>query len=305
MEYAEIINKNHLVELLTRNPQLLEDGLRPLDTEIITWGNDYIDLVALDANNRLVVLGVSDEEQSSIKPKGKNILKQALFSWYWVNDLRYDFIYATEQKFGVKPQMVPPRLVVIAPSFPEPLLQLASYLAKRIALQLFTYDKKNFALKGSPFQPAPFAQDLPADERLIKELDAYYADKLEQHLVGDAKTKEKMLEPRAYIPNNFDNQLKRLKNDLKTPFSKLVGGIKDLKQDLQSYWKKDRAVFKNVYGDTVCEITFPQEGDFYITSGVNLPESIDQGQQFTPDNVETALASIRQIALSLKKFRAS
>lgn len=115
MEHTTVINKNHLVELLTRNPQLLENGLRPLDTEIITWGNDYIDLVALDANNRLVVLGVSDEEQSSIKPKGKNILKQALFYWHWVSDLRYDFIYATEQKFGVKPQMVPPRLVVIAP----------------------------------------------------------------------------------------------------------------------------------------------------------------------------------------------
>src|SRR3989304_6335038 len=125
-----IANKGHLKEILARNPELLEKGLKLIDTDIEISAGDQADMLAVDKEKRLVVMAFSAEPQSLRTNKGIHLLKEAFHNWNWLMYFKDALFEGSKKKTGIKPAVVPPRLAVIAPSFTKGLISSAKMAAR-------------------------------------------------------------------------------------------------------------------------------------------------------------------------------
>src|SRR3972149_220220 len=139
----EITNKERIKEVVARNPELLERGLKIVDTDVEIFAGDYVDMIAVDEKKRLIILSFADELQTLRSNNRTHILKEAFHAWNWFTFFKEGLLEGTEKKTGVRPVEIPPRLAVVAPSYSQGLINLAKQAARAlIDLRLYTYNEK-------------------------------------------------------------------------------------------------------------------------------------------------------------------
>lgn len=310
IEGENIINEAHLQELIIRNPHLLEKNLQIIDSRIKSPDGYNLNILALDAENRVVLIQLKMRKQSLRVPGGEHIFKEALHLWNWVTDYRDEFFEGIELLASIKPVLVVPRLIIITPGFTSSLLNLASYIIKnkRIDLDLYAFDPENFKAKDKFLKPtSPGNRKLsPIHQR--ENLEDFLVDKLmEQRLLVIALRRE-IPDYKVYDPKRLEDRVNTLKDDLKTTFQKLIKEIGTLGGDgeLREEFRKNQLIFRNIYGDAICEITFGPGGVYSLTCGETIPQPLRKEikkELFTPEQKEKALKAITKTIKAINQYR--
>lgn len=128
MKYQQIdISYTQLKDLIRRKPELLEDGLKYIPHQIYTSGG-LLDLLLIDQSRALVIVEPTDVEDDEILIRGIDFYEIA-------NRNLSGFLHAYQDlniDCGQKP-----RLVLIAPSFSQSLIQRIKWV--KIPISLFSY----------------------------------------------------------------------------------------------------------------------------------------------------------------------
>ena len=120
------IQEKVLEELLYKNPNYLEEGLRAIGRQFPT-DSGPVDLICVDEDGILVVVELKNEEDDYQ-------LLQALRYYDYVVEHIYELIRHFE-KSGIIISDKDPRLMLVAPSFSETLKRAAKYLGIEIDLK--------------------------------------------------------------------------------------------------------------------------------------------------------------------------
>lgn len=124
------INTETLIESLSYSLSSVEYGLQFVDSGIFVINGAIIDILAVDKDRRLVLMCTSN------RPANNQMLVKAVVAWEWVGDYRADFAYGIRTAAGLEIDNVPPRLLLLAPSFSKPMVQMANYCQERIDIEL-------------------------------------------------------------------------------------------------------------------------------------------------------------------------
>src|SRR3972149_7094953 len=128
----EITNKERIKEVVARNPELLERGLKLVDTDLEIFAGDHADALMVDGQKRLLIMAFSAQPQSLRTNNGAHILKEIFHWWNWFMGFKEGLLEQTEKKVGIRPAWIPPRLVVFAPLFSPGLINLAKQAARAL-----------------------------------------------------------------------------------------------------------------------------------------------------------------------------
>src|SRR3990170_2697451 len=174
----EITKKEHIKEVVARNPELLERGLKIVDTDVEIFAGDYVDMIAVDGKKRLIILVFADELQTLRSNNRTHILKEAFHAWNWFTGFKEGLLEQTEKKIGIRPADIPPHLAVIAPDFSSGLINLAKQAARSlIDLRLYTYDKADPKAKNKPLHRISLKSGLPP-AALHDSISSYHTQKM-------------------------------------------------------------------------------------------------------------------------------
>lgn len=127
LKLKEIQDEKELEDILLRNPELLEEGLKSLTHQLITRTGP-MDLLCLDSAGKLVVVELKIHESN-------DMLLQAFRYYDYINENR-DTIRMKFNEHEIAGR--PPRLALVAPSFSEELRLAAKYIAEP-KVELFKY----------------------------------------------------------------------------------------------------------------------------------------------------------------------
>lgn len=136
------INTEILIESLSYSLSIIEPGLRFVDSNISIIHKANIDILAVDAGNRLTII------TANAKHATNQILSKAVISWEWVNDFRADFTSGILSAAGIAIENVPPKLLILAPSFSKSMVQMANYCHQRINIDLLAISWKGIFVEG-------------------------------------------------------------------------------------------------------------------------------------------------------------
>lgn len=262
----QIKNKNHLVEYISRNPEKLEEGLTFLDCNIETVGADMIDVLALDKDDRIVIIIARDVPQFA---KGKNvhILKESLVLWDWIVDQKDDYFTAVQYLTGKQPARIPPRLFAIAPSYEGSVLKIARSIETRIDLDVFEYDPN----KGGIFNKVHLKEyKIPTREQRQR-LVAYVDDQLSvlRELYAH-KIKDTMFV--GYEPITTGDFISKISD--KKGSEKLSEILKTAgKHNIAARPKKNNLSLVNEFGETVAVIPAKNSEDIMIEIKPGSPKN--------------------------------
>ena len=294
-----IASKNHLKEVVVRNPELLEKDLKIVDTDIEIFAGDYIDMLALDRKNRLVVLVFSDKPQSLRTNKGVHVLKEAFHDWNWLTYFKDGLLEGAEKRVGIRPVPIPPRLIVIAPSLTKSFINLAKKANRSlIDLRIYTYSKDSFNTEKKPFHRISLKSDQPPAP-LPKSIGDYHAQKMDEYFYKYGPEFVDIREGKGYEPYALENHQKLVGSDFEESFQKFAQNIESLGYNLRPVVRVDAIGYKDVYGNEVCSLSVHGGKGFSLLVEKKLfywGEKSNQEQE-----EQTALAEIKSYAKSLQK----
>lgn len=120
------IEEKRLEEILYKNPEYLEEGLKPVGRQFPT-DSGPLDLLYVDENNVLVVVELKNEENDYQ-------LLQALRYYDYISEHIYELVHHFKNR-DIPISDKNPRLMLVAPSFSDTLKKAAKYLGIKIELK--------------------------------------------------------------------------------------------------------------------------------------------------------------------------
>lgn len=135
-ERVELEKESELEDKIKRAPHLIEGGLRFVDSQRKA-GRGPLDLLLVDSNNTLIVAElkiVEDEE----------MLMQAIDYFDYVNT-HLESLARIHREFNIDPKQTP-RLMLIAPSFSQKLINRCKWISEDVRIDLYIY--QYITLKG-------------------------------------------------------------------------------------------------------------------------------------------------------------
>lgn len=133
------LTRELLLESLALNLNNIEEGLKLVDSNIQMINNLNIDILALDNDNRIVIIYASARKVSR-KSSKDNMLNKAISGWSWLTDFKRDFLQGIHGVTGIKPVMVPPRLLIVAPEFDDMTLRLVNYCTEKLEISAYEFN---------------------------------------------------------------------------------------------------------------------------------------------------------------------
>lgn len=187
---TEIKDEAELEALIKSNPEQIEKGLAVIDSQLsIPPTNRRIDLLCVDSEGFLTIIELkadSDEHQ----------MEQIMMYYDWaVSNL--DWIKNAYKEYDIEDE--PPRLILVAKSFPHPVKTLAKYITDNIAkTDLYRY--KSVKTGGKKKEIVCYDVSLPAPPEISEK------PKTAEEIVGyirKKKVENECNEVREYIKDNL------------------------------------------------------------------------------------------------------
>ena len=294
-----IVSKNHIKEIVARNPELLEKGLKLIDTDIELFAGDRADMLAVDKERRLVVLAFSAEPQTLHAKKGALLLKEALHAWNWLMYFKDSLLEETKKRTGIKLKWVPPRLAVVAPSFTKGLVDLAKMTVRsNIDLSLYTYAKVPGGNDPS-FQEISLKSNLPPAP-LPESIGSFHAQKIDYYWSQYGGDFTEARYGKGYTAYSFENVLNAVDSVYREAFKKMHRDILALGLNLRAIFQKDTVTYKDVFGNEVSILSAHEIHGFSLLVGEKL---FYWGEKPGKDggDEKTALATIKSYSDAVKK----
>lgn len=124
-----IKSEAELEQLLSESPGAIEEGLRILERQVPA-GRGFIDLLAVDSDNTLVVIELKKESDDRVLTQGLEY-----YDFIRDNSERFAQIYS-DHEINVR---VEPKLLLIAASFSPAVLAASRYVDLPLTLYTYTY----------------------------------------------------------------------------------------------------------------------------------------------------------------------
>lgn len=280
-----------LRETLTRHPEIIEEGLQIVDLEFSVFDEPPLDLIGQDADGTLTLIMVRDQAQGTERSEaGGNIIEESVFYWHMVTDFREDFISGIRKLSGRKVKRQPPRIIIIAPSYSDDLIQLAAYVTHIQTLELFT-------LSVVDDKPVLHKIQLP-EESSISDTDkeTYESQHGEKITALVEKDKDFFENPKvhAYQPVSIEEHVAKVNESHRESFSNLLD---ELKTDahLRVHPETNRISVHSEDGLRVCELVIGPGGGFTIdlfAPDNSASNGVRSTQQFGAENMSELKAAL-------------
>lgn len=252
----KIKSRNHIIEIISRNPGLLESDLKVLDSRIVTLSTDTVDVLAIDTGNRLVVVTATDGLQPTKTKGSPHIIIESMASWERLVDSKDDYFDSVKSLTGSMPAHIPPRLFVVAPNF-EPLhLSLAKYCQLRVDMQLFSFDPENFSADDEPFRKVDTTDAKKATKPQVTRFIESLENELEVRRVEYSAILGKGANP-GYEAIGVQDHLSKLNEKDASDLRAFIDGSDKI--GLVAYSKTHEIDFVNESGELMSRVTFPHD----------------------------------------------
>lgn len=133
------LTKELLIESIALSLNVIDDGLRLVDSNIQMINDFTIDILAVDSEDRIVVIYASPRPITHKSAK-HNMLNKAIAGWGWLTDFKRDFLQGIHGITGVRPVMIPPKLLIVAPGFDDRTLRFVNYCSEKLDLSAFEFN---------------------------------------------------------------------------------------------------------------------------------------------------------------------
>ena len=167
--------ESELEAILTENPNVIEEGLSVIDTQVIT-NSGRLDILGLDSGKALVVIELKIEASDEM-------LWQTLDYYDWIFR-NIDTVKRLYPDSDIDYSQTP-RLMLIAPGFSEVIKRRAVYLETSVELQEYKYleagNEKGMLLSPVSIPPAPW-DERPEKRRSPEELVGYITNEQSREL---------------------------------------------------------------------------------------------------------------------------
>lgn len=164
--------------ILTKNPNIIEEGLKIIDTQVVA-SRGPLDILGVDSGNVLVVIELKIVESDEM-------LWQALDYYDWVFR-NIDSIKRMYQDYEIDYSQEP-RLMLIASSFSDAIKRRAIYLEPPVELLEYKYlqadDKKGILLSPVSLPTSP-VDEIPEGHKSVEDHVEYITDKQSRELCRD------------------------------------------------------------------------------------------------------------------------
>jgi len=286
----------YLTETITRNPELIQEGLEIIDHEIPVFDLPPLDMIGIDKDDTLVLIVLRDQIEGERRAEiGGNVLEDGMFFWHWMTDYRFDFVDGVSQMVGRQIAMAPPKVFLVAQGFSSKLVDLASYVKTRSDIELFEIDIDD-PMAGATQVEVPKLSATPAAR---KKYEDFYTD-LKDQLIRDNKgffndPKAKGYEP--VILNKLIEEVADSDRPYFDEFCEKLQGVEGLRIQQRPY----RINFINPLGLDVAEAAIGPGGG--VAFGVNkisktAEDQIELDCQFAAEDVESAIKAATKAAKS-------
>lgn len=167
--------ESELEAILIENPNVIEEGLSVMDTQVIT-NSGRLDILGLDSGKALVIIELKIEESD-------DMLWQTLdyYDWVFRNIDTVKRLYPNSEIDYSQT----PRLMLIAPAFSEVIKRRAVYLETSVELQEYKYlvagDEKGILLSPVSIPAAPWDK-MPEKRPSLGELVRYITNQQSREL---------------------------------------------------------------------------------------------------------------------------
>ena len=130
LKTSESFTKDEVTRLISENSKVLDENLQLIGNSLGTRTEKWCDLVGIGNDNQLVIIEVeeryTDRMLSSIFCKLDSV---------WDNMVTIAQLYPT---YGIERSCLP-RVIIVAPTYPNSFIRSLGYLTYRIRMDLFTY----------------------------------------------------------------------------------------------------------------------------------------------------------------------
>jgi len=165
--------REELEPILVKNPSVIEAGLKVLAHQHQT-DSGPLDILAVDAEGTLVVIELKSQPSEGHLDQGLRYYDWCRKNISWISS-------AYSNKANVNPDL-PPRLLLIAPSFTETVSRIAKYVD--VELELIEYHafedengKKGLICKSIDYGQPPVPPEIPS---LEKKMEYFHLEKVKQ-----------------------------------------------------------------------------------------------------------------------------
>lgn len=164
--------------ILINNPNIIEEGLKIIDTQIVT-SRGPLDILGVDSGNVLVIIELKIVESDEM-------LWQALDYYDWVF-MNIDSIKRMYQDSKIEHSQEP-RLMLIAPTFSDVIQRRAIYLEAPVELLEYKYlqadDKRGILLNPVSLPNSP-ADEIPEGYKSVEDHVKHITDEQSRELCRD------------------------------------------------------------------------------------------------------------------------
>lgn len=279
----QIKSRKHIIEVIARAPELLEPGLKHLDSNIVTLSEDSLDILAIDSNERLVLINADNKHQEVLAKDPFHILALGLASWERVVDSKDDYFDSVKHLTGSSPAHIPPRLFIVAPSFDPKILSLAKFCHERIDIQLFTFNADKFEGK-QPFANTKLDDARKASKPQVKKFYDLVEAKMEHGRINYSIILSRGADP-GYKASKLEDHFKDLNKQQVSEAKTFINGAAKL--NILARPKQDKVHFIDEYGELRAYLAL-LKGDARIDVIISEHET----RRFTLQDADKALQLI-------------
>lgn len=178
IEEVDLRDEKELEELLKRNPDQIEKGLKFIANQVIT-PKGRIDLLCVDKEGVLTIVELKVDQDD-------DHFKQAINYYDWVFE-NIDWLRNTYQTFSISSEERP-KIILVAKNFTDGVITSAKYFAEVFDIKLYTY--KALKVNGETFVICnevniPPIREVPEKPLSIKEHLDYITDENVRRVVSD------------------------------------------------------------------------------------------------------------------------
>ena len=130
LKKVESFSKDEVTDLIARNIKILDEHFELIGKSLGTRSGKWCDLVGIGNDKQLVIIAIEERYTDRMFCTILNRLDSV-----WENMESIAQLYPS---YGIKKNHFP-RVVIIAPSYPNSFLKSLAYLTYRIRIDLFTY----------------------------------------------------------------------------------------------------------------------------------------------------------------------